>query len=62
MSCRQAAQVVHSMELIGPEPGANFLFDDPRKVSAPGMGVVRGCVCLGGWAGGRPCPLKPSSF
>ncbi len=32
VSCRQSANTVHRMELVGPEPGANLFFDDPRKV------------------------------
>lgn len=28
----QLGQTVHTMELVGAEPGANMLFDDPRKV------------------------------
>lgn len=33
VSCRQLGQTVHTMELVGAEPGANMLFDDPRKVT-----------------------------
>ncbi|GAB4820980.1 hypothetical protein N2152v2_008026 [Parachlorella kessleri] len=32
-ACRQVASTVHTLELIGPQDGSNFLFDDPRKVS-----------------------------
>lgn len=32
-SCRQIANTVRTVELIGPQPGTNLLSDDPRKVT-----------------------------
>ena len=55
-ACRQVASTVHTLELIGPQDGSNFLFDDPRKVCLPsslhrkegGTGALLRYLGLGG--------------